>query len=75
MEGMLMSKTSEVGAFHKAFNKDGMLITESSGIYYGIGDLIKSWLRLLPEPVFPSPAYFTVIEVISTSVFLARVPD
>ena len=70
-----MSKTSEINALCKGFNADGMPIAESLDIYYAIGDLIKSWFRLLPEPVFPSPAYFSIIEVISTSVFFVRVPD
>ena len=50
-----------------------MPITESSDIY-AIGDLIKSWFRLLPEPVFPSSAYFAMIEAISTSVSLSLMP-
>jgi hypothetical protein len=28
--------------------------------------LVKSWFRLLPEPVFPSSSYFNVIEAMST---------
>ena len=28
---------------------------------YAIGDMIKSWFRLLPVPVFPSSAYFAIM--------------
>ncbi|KAG1863216.1 Rho GTPase activation protein [Suillus subalutaceus] len=28
-------------------------------------DLVKSWFKLLPEPVFPSSSYFNVIEAMS----------
>lgn len=61
--------TSEINALREAFNRGEMPITESSDIY-AIGDLIKSWFRLLPEPVFPSLAYFAIIEAISASVFV-----
>lgn len=65
--------TSEINALREAFNRGDMPITESSDIY-AICDLIKSWFRLLPEPVFPSRAYFAIIEAISTSVPFVHVP-
>lgn len=50
-----------------------MPIAESSDIY-AIGDLVKSWFRLLPEPVFPSSAYFAIIEAISALASFLSVP-
>ena len=29
-------------------------------------DLIKTWFRLLPEPIFPSSAYYDIIEAMRT---------
>ncbi|KAF9231969.1 hypothetical protein BU15DRAFT_90776 [Melanogaster broomeanus] len=55
--------TSEVNALRDAFNRGEMPITESSDIH-AVCDLIKSWFRVLPEPVFPASAYFAVIEAI-----------
>ena len=51
-----------------------MPITESTDVY-AIGDLIKSWFRVLPEPLFPSSAYYAVIEAISTSISFRYMRD
>lgn len=53
--------TSEVNALRDAFNRGEWPITPDSDIH-AVCDLIKSWFRLLPEPVFPSSSYFNVIE-------------
>ncbi|KAG6382111.1 hypothetical protein JVT61DRAFT_754 [Boletus reticuloceps] len=63
--------STEISALREAFNRGEMPITESSDIY-AIGDLIKSWFRLLPEPVFPSPAYYAIIEAIKVENLHAR---
>ncbi|KIJ66150.1 hypothetical protein HYDPIDRAFT_187160 [Hydnomerulius pinastri MD-312] len=55
--------TSEINALREAFNRGEMPITENTDIH-AVCDLIKSWFRLLPEPVFPSFAYFGIIEAI-----------
>jgi hypothetical protein len=53
--------TSEVNALRDAFNRGEWPITPDSDIH-AVCDLVKSWFRLLPEPVFPSSSYFNVIE-------------
>lgn len=53
--------TSEVNALRDAFNRGERPITPDSDIH-AVCDLVKSWFRLLPEPVFPSSSYFNVIE-------------
>ncbi|KAF9222356.1 hypothetical protein BS17DRAFT_838369 [Gyrodon lividus] len=55
--------TSEINALRDAFNRGEMPITDSADVH-AICDLIKSWFRLLPEPVFPSSAYFGIIDAI-----------
>jgi hypothetical protein len=35
---------------------------ESSTDIHAVCDLVKSWFRVLPEPVFPSTDYHLVIE-------------
>ncbi|KAH7883403.1 hypothetical protein F5I97DRAFT_1814988 [Phlebopus sp. FC_14] len=52
---------SEVNALRDAFNRGEIPIAEHTDIH-AVCDLIKSWFRLLPEPVFPSSAYFGIIE-------------
>ncbi|KAG2153395.1 hypothetical protein DEU56DRAFT_727081 [Suillus clintonianus] len=53
--------TSEVNALREAFNRGECPITPDTDIH-SVCDLVKSWFRLLPEPVFPSSSYFNVIE-------------
>ncbi|KAH7912708.1 hypothetical protein BJ138DRAFT_1147682 [Hygrophoropsis aurantiaca] len=53
--------TSETNALRDAFNRGESPITAQSDIH-AVCDLIKSWFRLLPEPVFPSSSYYGVIE-------------
>ncbi|KAG9312280.1 rho GTPase activating protein 22 [Chiua virens] len=61
----------EINALRDAFNRGEMPITESTDVY-AIGDLIKSWFRVLPEPVFPSSAYYAIIEAIKVENLHAR---
>ncbi|KAH7929515.1 hypothetical protein BV22DRAFT_1080692 [Leucogyrophana mollusca] len=53
--------TSEISSLRDAFNRGESPITANSDIH-AVCDLIKSWFRLLPEPVFPSSSYYSVIE-------------
>ncbi|OAX35708.1 hypothetical protein K503DRAFT_868067 [Rhizopogon vinicolor AM-OR11-026] len=53
--------TSEVNTIRDAFNRGESRITPDTDIH-AVCDLVKSWFRLLPEPVFPSSSYFSVIE-------------
>ncbi|KAI6046239.1 hypothetical protein EDC04DRAFT_2887920 [Pisolithus marmoratus] len=53
--------TLEINSLREAFNNGEMPITENTDIH-AVCDLIKSWFRLMPEPVFPSSAYFGIIE-------------
>lgn len=62
---------SEVNSLREAFNNGEMPITESTDIH-AVCDLIKSWFRLMPEPVFPSSAYFGIIEAIKIENLNAR---
>ncbi|KAG6334782.1 hypothetical protein ID866_4315 [Astraeus odoratus] len=62
---------SEVNGLRDAFNNGEMPITDSNDVH-AICDLIKSWFRLLPEPVFPSSAYFGVIEAMKIENLNAR---
>lgn len=66
--------TSEINTLRDAFNRGEMPITESTDVY-AICDLIKSWFRILPEPVFPSAAYYAIIEAISTSISFLFFPS
>ncbi|KAI6115749.1 hypothetical protein EDD16DRAFT_1863761, partial [Pisolithus croceorrhizus] len=62
---------SEVNGLREAFNDGEMPITESTDIH-AVCDLVKSWFRLMPEPVFPSSAYFGIIEAIKIENLNAR---
>lgn len=62
---------SEVNSLREAFNNGEMPITESTDIH-AVCDLVKSWFRLMPEPVFPSSAYFGVIEAMKIENLNAR---
>ncbi|KAG0703340.1 hypothetical protein DFH29DRAFT_1079014 [Suillus ampliporus] len=53
--------TSEVNTLRDAFNRGESPITPDTDIH-AVCDLVKSWFRLLPEPVFPSSSYFSIIE-------------
>lgn len=40
---------------------------------HAVCDLIKTWFRLLPEPIFPSSAYYDIIEAMRASFPIHRV--
>ncbi|KAL4079080.1 hypothetical protein J3A83DRAFT_4455400 [Scleroderma citrinum] len=61
----------EINGLRDLFNNGEMPITETTDIH-AVCDLIKSWFRLLPEPVFPSSAYFSVIEAMKIENLNAR---
>lgn len=56
--------TTEINALRDAYNKGEFPIRETTDIH-AICDLVKSWFRLLPEPVFPASSYFEVMEAMS----------
>lgn len=52
---------SEINALKDAFNRGENPISSSTDIY-AVCDLVKTWFRVLPEPVFPSSSYHDVIK-------------
>ncbi|KAJ7464127.1 rho GTPase activating protein 22 [Mycena latifolia] len=57
----LAGAASVITALKDAFNR-GEDPIESSTDIHAVCDLVKSWFRVLPEPVFPSADYHLVIE-------------
>ncbi|KAF8920301.1 hypothetical protein CPB85DRAFT_1211957 [Mucidula mucida] len=53
--------TSEINNLKEAFNKGQSPISESTDIH-AICDIVKSWFRGLPEPLFPPIYYRQIIE-------------
>ncbi|KAK0471613.1 rho GTPase activating protein 22 [Armillaria novae-zelandiae] len=53
--------TSEITSLRDAYNR-GLSPIKSSTDIHAVCDLVKSWFRLLPEPVFPAASYFEIIE-------------
>ncbi|KAH9485798.1 Rho GTPase-activating protein 21 [Psilocybe cubensis] len=53
--------TTEINALKEAYNKGEFPIRETTDVH-AICDLVKSWFRVLPEPVFPASSYFEVME-------------
>ncbi|KIY53697.1 hypothetical protein FISHEDRAFT_68631 [Fistulina hepatica ATCC 64428] len=52
---------SEINALKDAFNRGEHPLTESTDIH-AVCDIVKSWFRLLPEPIFPTSEYHRVIQ-------------
>ncbi|KAG5351583.1 hypothetical protein C0989_005739 [Termitomyces sp. Mn162] len=52
---------SEINALKDAFNRGDSPITSGTDIH-AVCDLIKTWFRVLPEPVLPSSSYHEVIQ-------------
>ncbi|KAJ8454279.1 hypothetical protein ONZ45_g19367 [Pleurotus djamor] len=52
---------SEINALKDAFNRGESPIRPDTDIH-AVCDLVKTWFRLMPEPVFPSSAYHDIIE-------------
>src|SRR5256885_1836341 len=65
--------TSEVQALRDAFNRGESLIEPTTDIHV-VCDLVKSWFRVLPEPVLPSSSYHRVIEATSEA-YLSYFPE
>ncbi|KAG1740823.1 uncharacterized protein EDB91DRAFT_1053018 [Suillus paluster] len=63
--------TSEVNTLRDAFNRGESPITPDADIH-AVCDLVKSWFRLLPEPVFPSSSYFNIIEAMKLENLTSR---
>ncbi|KAJ4471470.1 rho GTPase activating protein 22 [Lentinula aciculospora] len=54
--------SSEIAQLKEAFNRENPL--DRSTDIHAICDLIKSWFRVLPEPLFPPASYHEAIDVI-----------
>ncbi|KAF8639252.1 hypothetical protein AX17_001617 [Amanita inopinata Kibby_2008] len=53
--------TSEINALKDAYNRGESPIHHNTDIH-AVCDLVKSWFRVLPEPVFPSSSYYEIIQ-------------
>ncbi|EAU92027.2 rho GTPase activating protein 22 [Coprinopsis cinerea okayama7 len=51
----------EIGALKEAYNRGESPIKESTDIH-AVCDIIKSWFRVLPEPIFPAASYYEVMQ-------------
>ena len=56
--------TTEINALKDAYNKGEYPIRERTDVH-ALCDLVKSWFRVLPEPVFPPSSYHDVMEAMS----------
>ncbi|KAF8179301.1 Rho GTPase activation protein [Mycena galopus ATCC 62051] len=57
----LAGAASTIAALKEAFNRGEDPIDCSTDIH-AVCDLVKSWFRVLPEPLFPSNSYYLAIE-------------
>ncbi|VDC02682.1 unnamed protein product [Peniophora sp. CBMAI 1063] len=62
---------SEVNRLREQFNAGMWPVTAETDIY-AICDMIKSWFRVLPEPVFPAYSYHDVVNAMKIEEFDAR---
>ncbi|TFY81474.1 hypothetical protein EWM64_g2531, partial [Hericium alpestre] len=63
--------SSEVNGLKEALNRGEWPVTQMTDIY-AVCDLIKSWFRVLPEPVFPSYSYHDIVEAMKIEDFNTR---
>jgi len=56
---------TEINALKDAYNRGEYPIRQTTDIH-AICDLVKSWFRILPEPVFPPSSYHDVMDAMST---------
>ncbi|KAF4598923.1 rho GTPase-activating protein [Pleurotus pulmonarius] len=63
--------SSEINSLKDAFNRGENPINPDTDIH-AVCDLIKTWFRLLPEPIFPSSAYYDIIEAMQLEDLDAR---
>ncbi|ETW74695.1 GTPase activating-like protein [Heterobasidion irregulare TC 32-1] len=64
--------SSEVNGLKEKLNRGEWPITLSTDIY-AVCDIIKTWFRVLPEPVFPSYSYHDVIEAMKIEDLNSRI--
>jgi hypothetical protein len=65
----LAGAASTIAALKETFNRGEDPIDSSTDIH-AVCDLVKSWFRVLPEPLFPSADYHLAIEAMRESPFL-----
>ncbi|KAF9476860.1 hypothetical protein BDN70DRAFT_811544 [Pholiota conissans] len=53
--------STEINALKDAYNRGEYPIRKETDVH-ALCDLVKSWFRVLPEPVFPPPSYHDVME-------------
>lgn len=63
---------TEINALKDAYNRGEYPIKETTDIH-AICDLVKSWFRVLPEPMFPPASYHEVMDAMST--FCRMIPS
>jgi hypothetical protein len=52
---------SEINALKEAYNRGESPIRPDTDIH-AVCDLVKSWFRVLPEPVFPASSYYEIMQ-------------
>ncbi|TFK24708.1 rho GTPase activating protein 22 [Coprinopsis marcescibilis] len=61
----------EIAALKDAYNRGESPVKETTDIH-AVCDIIKSWFRVLPEPVFPAPSYYQIMEAMRIENFDER---
>lgn len=56
--------STEINALKEAYNRGEHPIRPTTDVH-ALCDLVKSWFRVLPEPVFPPSSYHDVMEAMS----------
>lgn len=57
-----------LAAFSNLFIFSGESPISRSSDIHAVCDLVKSWFRVLPEPVFPSSSYHDIIQAMSEAI-------
>jgi len=65
--------TTEINALKDAYNRGEFPLRPFTDIH-AICDLVKSWFRVLPEPVFPPDSYRDVMEAMRESFKRLAIP-
>jgi hypothetical protein len=71
-EDRIAGATRDINGLKEAFNRGESPITSSTDIH-AVCDLVKSWFRVLPEPVFPPDSYYAVMDAMRTCCSLYEV--
>jgi len=66
--------TTEINSLKEAYNAGEYPIRDSTDIH-AICDLVKSWFRVLPEPVFPPSSYHDVMNAMKLENLEERLVD